>query len=113
MMSDDEHKESDGLCPECLMKLLDEAEFEPVDIDILAMMAVVKAQLQAARENPCFETITSAVNSHGQFLDDLLEQEPFDQYLLATHIGRFLPREWRLWVNYTRNYHERNDSWLE
>lgn len=106
-MKDDDHKDGDELSPEQLLALLEEAECEPVAIEILATMAIVKTQLMAARSNPCCGTITDAVNGHDIFLKELLEQEPFDRYLLSTHIQRMLPEEWPLWVNYTRNFYAR------
>lgn len=112
-MSDDKHTDSDQLTPEYLMELLEESQCEPVPMDILATMGMVKMQLLAARQNPCCGTITDVVNGHEQFLGELLELEPFDQYLLATHIGRQLPLEWPLWVNYTRNFYARYSHQFE
>jgi hypothetical protein len=106
-MSDDKHTDSDQLTPEYLMALLEESECEPVSMDILATMAIVKAQLLAASENPCCGTITDAVKGHELFLVELLDEESFDQYLLKAHMGRQLPPEWPLWVNYTRNLYVR------
>ena len=81
-MSDDKHTDSDQLTPEYLMALLEETQCEPVSMDILATMAIVKAQLLAAREAPCCGTITDVVKGYELFLGELLDQQPFEQYLL-------------------------------
>ena len=112
-MSDDKHTDSDQLTPEYLMALLEEAQCEPVSMDILATMAIVKTQLLAARETPCCGTITDAVKGYELFLGELLDQEAFDQYLLKAHMGRQLPQEWPLWVNYTRNFYARYSGHFE
>ena len=112
-MSDDKYTDSDQITPECLMALLQESQCEPLPVDIQANLAMFKAQLLAASQNPCCGTITDAVKGHEQFLGELRELEHFDQYLLAIHIRRQLPLEWPLWVNFTRNYYARYSRQIE
>lgn len=113
MMSDDDNKDDTGLTPDTLRALLQETGCEPVDIAILASMALVKLKVQAATLNPCSGTITAAVKEYDVFLLELMDQQPFDQFLLATHMKRALPAEWPLWINYTRNFYARFKRYIE
>ncbi len=88
--------------------MLEKVGCEPIAMEVLSSMALVKTRLALARNKPCVKTIVDAVQCHNVFLDLLARQEPFDQYLLSRHIQRLLPDEWPLWLRYTKNLHHRH-----